>query len=393
MKRLILVSVLAILSICMRAQDACELYIAKYSAMAVEEMYRSGVPASITLAQGLLESGMGKSTLATNANNHFGIKCHKWDGNKVYHDDDKPQECFRSYDSAEDSFKDHSDFLRYHDRYKFLFDLEPTDYKGWANGLKAAGYATSPTYPEKLISLIERYELYKFDTVGEEDVKSEEAAVEEAATEVKQEEKAEIKTEQSETGKSRTATTRRERKSRSTSKAQKPSTDVSEPVSTTRPAKPERPEKPERPQRASRNSSRQRPESPAQMERMRPADGEMFSLSRPVYKKNGVECVMAIAGETYYSIAKDYDLFNKEILKFNDVAADAELLPGQIVYIRAKKTQTEKGLDKHICESSDETLWQISQRYGIKLSSLMKMNGLKGDVQLREDFVLKLRKK
>ena len=137
MKKLIyiLIAGLAAAGIAVAAVDintAREDYIKKYSALAISEMERTGVPASITLAQGLLESGAGRSTLATKANNHFGIKCHKsWRGEKVYHDDDAPQECFRSYPKAEDSFKDHSDFLRYYDRYKFLFDLEITDYKGW----------------------------------------------------------------------------------------------------------------------------------------------------------------------------------------------------------------------------------------------------------------------
>ena len=112
-----------------------EKYIEKYSSVAVSEMHRSGVPASITLAQGLVESAAGQSTLATKANNHFGIKCHSdWKGKKTYRDDDKANECFRVYSNAAASFKDHSDFLRYQDRYKFLFDLDPTDYKGWAKG-------------------------------------------------------------------------------------------------------------------------------------------------------------------------------------------------------------------------------------------------------------------
>ena len=140
-------------------------YIEKYSSLAVEEMYRTGVPASITLAQGLLESGNGQSRLAVKGNNHFGIKCHNtWTGAKVYHDDDRKGECFRKYDSPEESFRDHSDFLRYRDRYKFLFDLELTDYRSWAYGLKTAGYATDPKYPEKLIRLIEEYRLYEYDT-------------------------------------------------------------------------------------------------------------------------------------------------------------------------------------------------------------------------------------
>lgn len=139
-------------------------YISKYSSVAVSEMHRSGVPASITLAQGLLESNSGRSELAVKGNNHFGIKCHDWKGRRIYFDDDRKHECFRKYSHAEESFRDHSDFLRYRDRYKFLFDLKTTDYKGWAYGLKKAGYATDPAYPQKLIKLIEEYDLTRFDT-------------------------------------------------------------------------------------------------------------------------------------------------------------------------------------------------------------------------------------
>ena len=144
------------------AQDR---YIAKYSSIAISEMQRSGIPASITLAQGMLESRYGLSSMATDGNNHFGIKCHRdWKGKKMYYDDDAPHECFRVYRSAEESFRDHSDFLRYWDRYKPLFELDPTDYKGWAHGLKKAGYATDPAYATKLIKIIEQYKLYRFDT-------------------------------------------------------------------------------------------------------------------------------------------------------------------------------------------------------------------------------------
>lgn len=147
-----------------RTGQAQQKYIETYSDIAVQEMLRTGVPASITLAQGLLESGAGLSTLAVNGNNHFGIKCHKtWTGRSMKVDDDRPGECFRVYDNVEDSFRDHSDFLRYSDRYKFLFDLERTDYKGWATGLKKAGYATDPKYASKLIKYIEDYNLSPFD--------------------------------------------------------------------------------------------------------------------------------------------------------------------------------------------------------------------------------------
>ena len=143
-------------------------YVEKYAPMAVREMLRSGVPASITLAQGMLESGNGESKLATKGKNHFGIKCHKgWTGKSMKVDDDARGECFRVYDSVEESYRDHSDFLRYRDRYKFLFDLDRTDYKGWAYGLKKAGYATDPSYAAKLIRYIEDNNLFRFDVLKE----------------------------------------------------------------------------------------------------------------------------------------------------------------------------------------------------------------------------------
>lgn len=142
-----------------------EEYIDTYKNTAIEEMKRSGVPASITLAQGILESGDGNSELARKANNHFGIKCHDWTGEKVYHDDDAKQECFRKYKKVDDSYRDHSEFLK-KARYAKLFELKTTDYKGWAKGLKQAGYATNPKYPDLLIALIEKHELYRYDEGG-----------------------------------------------------------------------------------------------------------------------------------------------------------------------------------------------------------------------------------
>lgn len=135
-----------------------------YKDYAIAKMREHGIPASITLAQGMLESGNGKSRLAVEGNNHFGIKCHKdWKGKRMYHDDDRRGECFRVYKSAEQSFEDHSAFLRGYQRYAFLFELDPTDYKGWAHGLKRAGYATDKNYAERLIKIIEEEELWKLD--------------------------------------------------------------------------------------------------------------------------------------------------------------------------------------------------------------------------------------
>lgn len=139
-------------------------YIYQYAEIAKEEMLQYGIPASITLAQGVLESGAGRGDLSNRANNHFGIKCHSgWEGERVYHDDDEAQECFRKYRDPKYSYRDHSLFLTGRSRYAALFKLSKDDYKGWARGLKKAGYATDPKYPNKLISIIERYNLQQFD--------------------------------------------------------------------------------------------------------------------------------------------------------------------------------------------------------------------------------------
>lgn len=139
-------------------------YIAQYAEIAKENMRKHGIPCSITLAQGVLESGAGTGVLAQKANNHFGIKCHTgWNGDSVRHDDDAEQECFRKYEQPSESYRDHSLFLTSRSRYASLFKLDKGDYVAWANGLRAAGYATDVKYPEKLIGLIERYELYKID--------------------------------------------------------------------------------------------------------------------------------------------------------------------------------------------------------------------------------------
>ena len=314
MKKSLSVILVVLLSALCMADTPQRSYIEKYSSLAIEEMYRSGVPASITLAQGLLESGNGLSELALKGNNHFGIKCHNtWAGAKVYHDDDKKGECFRKYDNPEESFRDHSDFLRYRDRYKFLFDYELTDYKSWAYGLKAAGYATDPKYPEKLIRLIEEYELYLYDTMH--------------------------------------------------------------PVAA--------------------DDVQRIPESPAQLEQARPLTGRQrevfrYALSRQMYSQNGVPFVYAEEGETYESIAKSYRLFRKELLKFNDLEEETELLPGTVVYLQKKKKSSYPGLDRYVVEEG-QNLWEISQRFAVRMKDLCRLNGIEEGYVLREGDVLQLR--
>lgn len=164
-----LITLLLMLAVAAHAQQDADVlqYINQYKELAIREMQRSGVPASITLAQGIHETQAGKSDLVLRSNNHFGIKCKSsWTGDKVYHDDDSRGECFRSYNSAEDSYRDHSDFLKNSTRYGSLFQLDPTDYKDWAYGLKKAGYATNNRYPELLIGLIEKYDLEQYTLIA-----------------------------------------------------------------------------------------------------------------------------------------------------------------------------------------------------------------------------------
>lgn len=307
-----------------------EAYVERYAGVAVDEMYRSGIPASITLAQGLLESSAGQSFLAVYANNHFGIKCHRdWTGERAYRDDDAKHECFRKYPSVMDSYRDHSDFLRYRDRYKFLFNYELTDYKSWAYGLKKAGYATDPSYAAKLIGTIERYGLHRYDKMKPGEVATPQGVI-------------------SESGKA-------------------------EAVEDARLGPPEPPKQLEQAQRVDDHSF-------------------YFSLERQVYSKNGVACVYAMEGETYEMIAKEFRLFPAEIYRFNDLKKGSrEPRVGEIVYVHAKKSRTVRGLDKHIVESSDETLWEIAQRYGVTLKSILKRNGLTANYYLDEGDAIRLR--
>jgi LysM repeat protein len=342
MKRSLLLYILAFCVSGLYAQSHQKAYIERYSEIAVAEMYRSGVPASITLAQGLLESGYGRSELAVKSNNHFGIKCHNgWQGGKVYHDDDAKGECFRKYDTPEESYRDHSDFLRYRDRYKFLFEYKTTDYKSWAYGLKKAGYATDPSYPRKLINLIEEYQLHEFDT--------------------------------------------------------KPSTFAQKEVETGSEQKTEK--KPEhKPKGKSKNHEAPQsiPTPPSQIEQVkavRPDKRETFrfSLSREMYSQNGVLFVYASEGETYASIAESNRLFLRELLRFNDLQEDVPLKPGTVVYLQKKKKSAAEGLEMHVIEKG-ETLRGISQRYGVRLDQLCKINGIEDKNVIREGDIIRLRK-
>lgn len=394
MKRiaLLITAALAVLLLLVSGSTPIESYIEKWAPVAVEEMYRSGVPASITLAQGILESRYGLSRLASEGNNHFGIKCHKdWKGKTMAYDDDAKGECFRVYQTAEESFRDHSDFLRYRDRYKFLFEFDTKDYKSWAYGLKKAGYATDPNYPAKLIKYIEDYDLSRFDGMIPSDFGSETAGGEDEAAGLGDSGPGENVSRESATDSRnsdghRQKKQKKSRKERRQEKAQK----------TERAEKPERQPKPQGQEEVS--AEVRIPESPLSIEEPKKVDKSTleefrFSLSREVFSRNGVPYVLSVEGETYESIAVSYNLFLKEILRFNDLGAPCELLPGTVVYIQAKKNQCREGLDKYIVGEDSESLRDICQRFGVKMSSINKLNGFEPGHRLGEGDTILLRGK
>ena len=378
-------AVAAVLLLVSAADTPQQRYIDRWAATAVREMYRSGVPASITLAQGILESRSGLSALAAEGNNHFGIKCHKdWKGKTMRVDDDRKGECFRVYDTAEESFRDHSDFLRYWDRYKFLFDFDTKDYESWAYGLKKAGYATDPSYPEKLIKIIEENGLSKYDSMTQAQASRASSSPSKAApAPPKTSDKASSKSSSKASEKASAKESRAAAKAAKASKAEEA--------------------------RAARKAARRErlaamevipdeiPEAPNALEEavlVTPAAAEEFhfSLTRPVYTRNGVPFVYSVEGESYSSIAVSYNLFPKEILNINDLSAETMLLPGTVVYIQQKKNQAEKGLDKYIVETDGENLRDICQRFAVRMSSVCKMNGFCAGHTLREGDTVLLRK-
>lgn len=244
-------------------------YINQYKDIAIEQMNKYHIPASITLAQGLLESGAGKSELALKSNNHFGIKCHDWSGRRTFHDDDAKGECFRVYKHVRDSYEDHSIFLATGSRYAFLFKFAQTDYVNWARGLKRAGYATSPTYADKLIEIIERYDLDRFD----------------------------------------------------------------------------------RPQS---NKSR------------------YLGPHKP-YIANDIVYVVARQGDTMLSIAEEFGISKRKLIQYNDRYRGYVPVKGDIIYLGRKHRKAQKPHVQHLV-ADGESMYMISQKYGVRLDRLYKMN-------------------
>jgi len=295
-------------------------YIEQYKDLAIREMKRMGVPASITLAQGLLETENGNSTLLKKSNNHFGIKCkNNWSGNGVSHDDDAIGECFRTYKSAEDSYRDHSNFLRGSERYAPLFDLDPADYKGWAQGLKKAGYATNPKYPAILIKHIEQYNLQQYSLMAAGEVPKYDKGQFEDDKEVPF-----IYTEES-------------------------------PANNTAPA----------------------------IKAVYTNDNAKAGESLPdnIGVVNKVKCVYAARGTSLLAIAIRNDIQLARLLQFNDMTEDGILFKDQIIYLQKKSTRGQA--DFHITQKN-ETLQEVAQQQGIQLEYLAAYNQLTTGTVIKE---------
>ena len=269
-------------------------YFNQWAEVAMQQMIQYRIPASITLAQGVLESGAGKSELALRANNHFGIKCNGWTGRRSYHDDDERGECFRAYDNAYQSYVDHSVFLSTSQRYRRLFDLKRTDYKGWAKGLKACGYATSPTYATKLIEIIETYQLHQYDT-GKEFTNRENILMQQG--------------------------------------------DV-----------------------------------------------------RHIYTFNKNYYIRARRGDTFRRIADDMDISYRKLARYNERNKNDVLAEGEIIWLQKKAKKAPKAFKNkpHRVEPG-ESMYTISQRYGIRVKYLYKMNGLGPEYVIRTGDLLRVR--
>jgi LysM repeat protein len=292
-------------------------YINEHKDDAIREMQKSGVPASITMAQACLESSDGKSPLAVEANNHFGIKCANWSGPSYTQDDDEKDECFRKYNTALESYDDHSNFLKTRPRYAFLFELDPTDYKGWAKGLKKAGYATDPAYADRLIKIIEDFDLHQLD-LGQSPVLY-----------------AETKPAVPETN---------------TGMASSSNTN-DDAIATTIPAK----------------------ENHGRKIFVPSVDVVDAFAPRSIKEKNGVKYVIGRKGDTYTSLARELNLGYWQLPKYNETNDDDTILEGQIVYIQPKKKEGEKKF--HIVKPG-ETIDSISREYAIKERYLYKYNNL-----------------
>lgn len=308
MKRLIFFSGLIFMSQFTQAsKNSTEDYIEMWKITAIEQMNEHQIPASITLAQGILESANGNSALARTANNHFGIKCHKnWDGGTFFQDDDIKNECFRSYQNASQSYDDHSKFLTGRDRYSKLFELKLTDYKGWAKGLKSAGYATNPKYAHLLIDIIEKFDLDKYDNMPY----------------LPQQEKNKDIT-----------------------------ISIDEPVI------------------AISDTKENLDIEAEKLQQLEVAVGNHDLL----LNKYDNRYIRVKQGDTYYRIAKEFELGIWQLYKYNDLGKRDVLKEGEPIYLDPKRSKSKRGYNVFVCPE-EMTLRDISQMEGIKLNKLLKYN-------------------
>ncbi|CAN5611327.1 glucosaminidase domain-containing protein [soil metagenome] len=322
-----IISLLVISIVCLLKVQAQyltpEQYIEMYKDYAIKEMKRMGVPAAITLAQGLLETENGNSTLVKKSNNHFGIKCKSnWTAESVTHDDDAPGECFRSYKDAEDSYRDHSNFLRGNDRYAFLFQLNPTDYKGWARGLKKAGYATNPKYPNILIKSIEQYNLQQYDLAAADEVPvfdSKKFQDDPVVFDANQKIEGNYD-----------------------------------------------------------NDQKIQPQIKLTNENSTPA--LEFNTPGKVTAINGSKCIWATAGTSLLAIATQHKVNLSKLLDYNDLEEDGILEVDQLVFLQRKSTKGEKPF---YVVTKRESYYDISQRNGIQFQNILEYNQVNDDKDLQ----------
>ncbi|MFA9391736.1 MAG: glucosaminidase domain-containing protein [Prolixibacteraceae bacterium] len=313
MKQVLLITISILLFITLFANSQTRLsrreYIDAYKEIAIVEMLRSGIPASITMAQGCLESENGNSSLARKSNNHFGIKCKSdWKGARVYHNDDKLNECFRKYQSVEDSYVDHTNFLVQNPRYAYLFKISHTDYNAWAKGLKAAGYATDPNYAHRLIKIIEDENLALLDNVTADQLPRHDILAEKG--------------------------------------------------------KRFNPEE---------NRNKWKETGEKVLESIEDLKIDPYGR-RDVKEMNGLEIIYVVGGDTYESIAREFNLKEWEIYFYNDLPkGEKQPVANTFLYLQRKHYIAQKGNDKHVV-LPQESMWSISQKYGVKLSRLYRLN-------------------
>jgi LysM repeat protein len=328
-------------SITVNAQkQKTEAYVESYKEIAITEMLRTGVPAAITLAQGILESQSGESDLVKNSNNHFGIKCKtEWTGERTYHDDDEKGECFRVYPSADESYKDHSDFLKSRPHYAFLFKLDPTDFEGWAKGLKKAGYATNPQYPQKLMKLINEYNLqqYSLDAIARRNNPSVSPAVDNTAAVTTVDHSFENKT----------ITEARE--------MIQPKQETNTALETTA--------------AVGNNINTETAKTTV----------KTANYPKGIFSINNTKVVYAVAGTSLLSLANQHDLTLSRLLEYNEMRDMDVLEADQLLFIEKKSKKG--GSDFHTV-SGGESLHDISQQEGVRFENLLEYNSLKKDARV-----------